>query len=111
MTALKRKVLLLGLDGATFDVLGPWMAEGKLPNLQRLSAGGARGLLTTTIPPVSASAWVSLATGKNPGQHGLFDFVFPRPDGYQVQVANVTYRGAPAMWNLINQAGGKVQPG
>jgi len=108
MTALKRKVLLLGLDGATFDVLGPWMAEGKLPNLQRLSAGGARGLLTTTIPPVSASAWVSLATGKNPGQHGLFDFVFPRPDGYQVQVANVTYRGAPAMWNLINQAGGKV---
>lgn len=105
---IQRKVMILGLDGATWDILRPWAVDGTLPVLGRLIREGAEGNLTTTIPPVSASAWVSFATGKNPGQHGIVDFVSPKEDGYQVLVSNVSYRASKAVWNIINEAGGKV---
>ncbi|HUW11732.1 MAG TPA: alkaline phosphatase family protein, partial [Anaerolineae bacterium] len=60
---LASKILIIGIDGATFELLRPWAAQGKLPNIARLMLDGASGNLTTTIPPVSASAWVSFATG------------------------------------------------
>jgi len=105
---VNRKVLIIGLDGATWTNLRPWIDEGKLPHLGRLVAEGASGPLTTTIPPVSASAWVSFATGCNPGQHGSFDFVFPRPHAYDIGVVNVNVRSAPPFWKVIEEAGGQV---
>jgi predicted AlkP superfamily phosphohydrolase/phosphomutase len=69
-----RKVVCVGLDGATFDVIDPMIRSGRLPNLARLLATGARSSLTSTIPPLSAPAWVSFMTGMNPGRHGVFHF-------------------------------------
>jgi predicted AlkP superfamily phosphohydrolase/phosphomutase len=83
---LQNKAVIIGLDGATWTLLRPWIDQGQLPNLARLVQEGASGPLTTTIPPVSASAWVSFATGCNPGKHGAFDFVFPQPGGYDIGV-------------------------
>jgi len=107
---VNRKVLVIGLDGATWTNLRPWMDAGKLPNLAKLVAEGASGPLTTTIPPVSPSAWVSFATGCNPGQHGVFDFVFPRhaKRAYDVGVVNVNVRAMPPFWKVIEDAGGQV---
>jgi predicted AlkP superfamily phosphohydrolase/phosphomutase len=105
---LNRKVLIIGLDGATWTNLRPWMDAGQLPHLAKLVAAGAAGPLTTTIPPVSPSAWVSFATGCNPGQHGVFDFVFPRPQAYDIGVANVNVRAVPPFWQVIEDAGGQV---
>src|SRR5512137_1264704 len=105
---MNRKVLIIGLDGATWTNLRPWMEQGKLPHLARLVAEGASGPLTTTIPPVSPSAWVSFATGSNPGKHGVFDFVFPRPGAYDIGVVNVHTRSAPPFWKVIEEAGGQV---
>jgi predicted AlkP superfamily phosphohydrolase/phosphomutase len=100
--------LIIGLDGATWTNLRPWIDEDKLPNLGKLVAEGASGPLTTTIPPVSASAWVSFATGCNPGKHGSFDFVFPRLNAYDIGVVNVNVRGMPPFWKVIEEAGGQV---
>ena len=73
------RVLMLGLDGVPWSLLDPWLAEGKLPNLARLIAGGVRGNLRSTIPYVTAPAWTSCVTGVNPGKHGVLDFaVLPR---------------------------------
>ena len=105
---LNRKAIILGLDGATWTLLRPWIDQGHLPHLARLVHEGASGPLTTTIPPVSASAWVSLATGCNPGKHGAFDFVFPQPGGYDIGVINVKVRGVPPFWKTIEEAGGQV---
>jgi predicted AlkP superfamily phosphohydrolase/phosphomutase len=105
---LNRKAIILGLDGATWTLLRPWIDQGHLPNLARLVHEGASGPLTTTIPPVSASAWVSLATGCNPGKHGAFDFVFPQPGGYDIGVINVKVRGVPPFWQTVEEAGGQV---
>ena len=69
---IKRKVAVFGLDGVTFDLLQPWLDEGRLPNLAKLLGDGAQGRLRSTIPPVSASAWASFATGTNPGRRRYF---------------------------------------
>lgn len=71
---INKKIIVIGLDGATFDLINPLIKQGKLPNLEKLIKGGASGELKSTIPPVSAAAWISFFTGKNPGSHGAFNF-------------------------------------
>jgi predicted AlkP superfamily phosphohydrolase/phosphomutase len=102
------KVLVIGLDGVTFDLLGPWIEAGELPNLRRLMQQGAWGNLRTTLPPISSSSWSSFATGTNPGKHGLVDFVCPGADSYKVTMVNAASRRTRALWNWLNDAGYKV---
>jgi predicted AlkP superfamily phosphohydrolase/phosphomutase len=72
--AAVRRTLVIGLDGATWDVIDPLLARGELPALAGLLRRGTRAHLRSTIPPVTAAAWPSIVTGKNPGRHGLFGF-------------------------------------
>ena len=102
------RVLVIGLDGVTFDLLGPWIEAGELPHLQRLMQQGAWGKLRTTLPPISSSSWSSFVTGVNPGKHGLVDFVYPGADSYKVTMINSTSRRTLALWNWLNEAGYKV---
>ena len=102
------KVLVIGLDGVTFDLLGPWIEAGELPNLQKLMAQGASGKLRTTLPPISSSSWSSFLTGVNPGKHGLVDFVYPGADSYKVSMINAASRRTRSLWNWLNDAGYKV---
>jgi predicted AlkP superfamily phosphohydrolase/phosphomutase len=76
------RTLVIGLDGATFDLIKPWAAEGQLPALSHIIEHGARATLESTIPPMTAPAWTSFATGTNPGQHRLFDWIARDPDSY-----------------------------
>ena len=69
-----RQVICIGLDGATFDVIDPMIAAGRLPNLAKLMENGTRSRLASTVPPLTAPAWVSFMTGLNPGRHGVFHF-------------------------------------
>ena len=71
------RVLVVGLDGATWDVIFPLLQEGKLPNLKYLIDGGMWGYLNSTNPPMTLPSWSSMLTGCNPGKHGIFDFVDP----------------------------------
>lgn len=103
-----RKVAVFGLDGITFDLLQPWLDEGRLPNLARLLAAGASGELRSTIPPVSASAWPSFATGTNPGQHSVIDFTYPAQDSYEIRVSNGLTVAVPAIWQIASAAGKQV---
>src|SRR3954470_14068691 len=69
------KVFVLGLDGATWDLLGPLAKQGELPNLTRLMERGASGTLSSVFPPLSPVAWTGVMTGKNCGKHGVFEFL------------------------------------
>ena len=66
--------LLIGLDGATFSVLDPYMEDGLMPALAGVCERGTRAVLRSIMPPLTPPAWTSLVTGKHPGQHGIFDF-------------------------------------
>jgi predicted AlkP superfamily phosphohydrolase/phosphomutase len=68
------RVLIVALDGATFDLIDPLLARGRMPTLARLAAQGVRAPLRSTTPPVSAPAWVTFLTGQQPGKHGVFGF-------------------------------------
>jgi len=69
------KAFVLGLDGATWDILRPLAEEGKLPNLRRLAEQGVSGTLNSVFPPLSPVAWTGVMTGKNSGKHGVFEFL------------------------------------
>ena len=69
-----KRALLLGLDGATFDLLDAYAQQGLLPGYSRWLEQGAAGVLTSTNPPTTPPAWSSCVTGMNPGRHGVFDF-------------------------------------
>ena len=71
---MRRDVLLIGLDGATFDILDPLMQQGAMPVLRGLIGSGVRATLRSTVPALTPPAWTSLVTGRGPGSHGIFDF-------------------------------------
>jgi predicted AlkP superfamily phosphohydrolase/phosphomutase len=102
------RLLIVGLDGATFDLVEPWAADGSLPHLARLMEAGARGRLRSTVPPATFPAWTSLMTGVNPGRHGIFDFTRRLPGTYRVEFLNATYRRVPSVWRLLSDAGRRV---
>ena len=74
VAALARRVLIIGLDGATFDIIGPLMNEGHMPHLKRIIEEGTSGILESTKPPITPAAWTTFMTGKGPGRHGIIDF-------------------------------------
>ena len=70
-----RSVFVVGLDGATWKVLKPLIKRKKLPFIENLMDSSSFGLLESTIPPLSAPAWVTFQTGVNPGKHAIFEFL------------------------------------
>jgi predicted AlkP superfamily phosphohydrolase/phosphomutase len=100
------RVLVIGIDGGTFDLIRPWAEAGDLPNLVRLMEEGTHGPLESTLPPVTSPAWPTFATGKNPGKHGVFDFI--RPMGGQFELVNASSLRSPTIWHILSQAGRKV---
>ena len=96
------RVLVIGIDGGTFDLIQPWAEAGDLPNLSQLLAEGVHGPLESTLPPVTAPAWTTFATGKNPGKHGVFDFI--RPTGGEFDMINATSIRAPTLWQILSEA-------
>jgi predicted AlkP superfamily phosphohydrolase/phosphomutase len=102
------RVLVIGLDGGTFEVIKPLVAEGRLPNLGRLMAEGVHGILQSTIPPVTAVAWTTFMTGKNPGKHGIFHFHLPSTTTYKRPLVNATSIKAKPLWDIISERGKRV---
>ncbi len=102
------RVAVIGLDGGTFDLIKPWVDAGYLPTFQKLMAEGVWGELRSTMPPITAPAWSSFITGKNPGNHGLIDFVFRRPDSYNVSPVNATVRQGRSLWSLLSSGNKRV---
>lgn len=102
------KVVVIGLDSATWTVIRPWIAEGSLPNLARMMKAGVAGSLESVLPPITPPAWTSFMTGKNPGKHGIFHFVETEHGGYAMNYANATSRRSPTVWKLLNNAGYSV---
>ncbi len=102
------RVIVIGIDGVTFDTLDPWMDEGVMPWLASLRAEGVHAPLRSVFPPITAPAWVSFMTGKNPGKTGVFEFLYSR-GGLDDQVpVNSTIRDGVPVWEILSREGKKV---
>lgn len=65
------RLLIIGLDGATWKVMDPLLDQGRLPNIARLLKGGTRAVLRAFKPMLSPVLWTSIATAKMPEKHGV----------------------------------------
>lgn len=98
-----RRVLVIGWDGATFNVADPLLKAGRLPNLARLIERGARCRLRSTIPPNSSIAWSSFMTGKQAGKHGVYYFVERTPGSYARRFINSTSLRTETLWSILSR--------
>lgn len=103
--AQSRRVVVVGLDGASFELLQPWLDAGDLPNLRSLVVGGAAGGLESVVPPLTPPAWTSAVTGVNPGKHGIFNFIRPLAGTTRVEMYGSIHRRAPALWEYLAASG------
>ena len=97
------RTLVIGLDGVCLSILEPMIDEGVVPNLASLRAESAVGPLESQLPPWTPSAWPSIYTGKNPGKHGVYDFL--QFDGYDWDIVNRSTVKARAVWELLSIKG------
>lgn len=100
-----RKIICIGLDGATWNLLKPWMDRGLMPNLARMAKEGATGDLDSIYPPETPAAWPSFMTGKNPGKHGVFDFIVYDPETKTEHPVNAHRRKGKTTHEYLNDAG------
>ncbi len=100
-----RRTIILGLDGATWDVLDGLLAAGRLPHLAEIIARGVRTTCRSTVPPLSPVAWSTIATGKNPGKHGVFDWQRRDPASYRLEPVTSRRQRGPTFWDLASEAG------
>lgn len=107
-------VLVIGLDGGTWDVMGPLARRGVMPATRRLMEAGRPGTLRSTIPWYTVPGWTTLMTGVNPGTHGLLHWVVSDPSDYfehrRPGRRFVTSRDIafPTFWDVAGAAGKRV---
>lgn len=91
-----KRIIILGFDGLSPEIIEPMMKKGELANFSRLKEEGSYRRLSTTNPSQSPVAWTGFATGQNPGKNGIFDFIIRDPKTYGLRLAHSnTERGKP----------------
>jgi len=103
------RVLVIGIDGATFDLIDRWIEQGRLPNLSRLIRDGVRGPLRSTVIPNSFPAWTSCVTGVNPAKHGIFKPLIRKDiHSYGMQVLSSRDVREKCLWQILSEHGKRV---
>ncbi len=109
MSAPSARLLVIGIDAASPDLLDAWTADGTLPNLASLAQRGLVARMRGIEGFFVGSTWASMYTGTNPARHGLH---------YQMQLVPGSYRledraaGAfverDPFWRVLSRAGKRV---
>lgn len=106
---MSTRLLVLGLDGASWELTQRLAQEGCMPVLARLMAEGTAGPLASTIPAISSTAWASFMTGKDPGEHGLFGFGRKPLGSYYLQpFSSISRVCGQTLWGLLSHYGQRV---
>ncbi|HEX3069228.1 MAG TPA: alkaline phosphatase family protein [Thermoanaerobaculia bacterium] len=101
-------VIFIGLDGADWQLLDDYAANGTMPNLARLVREGSSGELETEQPPLSPIVWSTMMTGVSPIEHQVLDFTQFNPVTGIKEPITSTERKTPAIWNMETMAGRRV---
>ncbi len=119
------RLVVIGVDGADWQVIDPLVRQGRMPAFRRLVAEGASGELRSMEPSASPALWTTVATGVPPERHGIHGFVVEPGEGggasghwdagesaparsRDVRPVTSTMRRAPAFWNILPRTGRKV---
>lgn len=102
------KLVVIGLDGAAFELLDPWIEEESLPNIRKIKEGGVYGDMESCLPPTTSPNWKCYSTGKNPGKLGIFWW-----ENIDIKNKRVYYPSQrkfehKQIWDYLSQAGYRV---
>ncbi|MFC1598230.1 alkaline phosphatase family protein [Patescibacteria group bacterium] len=97
------KLIFIGIDGATWDLIKPWAEAGDLPAFKKILDEGTTGICKSTNPPLTSPGWPAFFTGKNPGKHGVYDFVEPHGD----RISNGRMVRTKTLWEILSDNGKK----
>jgi predicted AlkP superfamily phosphohydrolase/phosphomutase len=97
-----KKLVVIGIDGGTFNLINPMFEKGKLPNLKKIKNSG---VLRSTIPPGTSVAWSSFATGNGPGKTNVYDFTIVDDNSWKIKFINKKIIGSKTLWKYLNEAG------
>ncbi len=103
---MNKRLFILGLDGATFDIIDPLVKEGRLPSFRKLAQEGSWGKLRSSIPPQSSVAWPVALTGVNPGRTGIFAFWQQLKGRWERPLINSSVLRAPTLFDHLAEQGG-----
>jgi predicted AlkP superfamily phosphohydrolase/phosphomutase len=105
-----KRVVIVGLDGASSDLIFPWIDAGYLPTFKWITENGVAGPLWSVVPPVSPPAWTSFMTGCNPGKTGIFDFIDYVPTSYyrRPKFVNSQSIQRETIWELLSRCSRQV---
>lgn len=101
----KLKIVIVGIDGATLDIVKPMREKGLLPSFTKLIERGAHGKLESVEPTISPSIWTSIVTGKSADEHGITDFVLGWGPRSWKHLVTSNDRRVAALWNMASAFG------
>jgi predicted AlkP superfamily phosphohydrolase/phosphomutase len=102
------RCIVIGIDGATFKIIQPLVEKGSLPNIAGLMSKGVQGNLLSGTPRISPSIWTTIITGKNPGKHGIYDFVQNDYSNKGYSFNSSADRKTKPIWSILSDHGKKV---
>src|ERR1051325_7744174 len=104
---IRMKTVIIGLDGATFDLITPLAEAGRLPVLARLMREGSYAPLRSTILPNSFPGWSSCTTGTGEGMHGIFSPFIKNPRAYSVRAMSGRDIMTRHVWDVLGERQGR----
>ncbi len=104
----KNRCVIVGVDGATFEILDRLAARGALPGISEARKSGVQGVLKSSMPMLSPSIWTTIITGKKADKHGIFDFIRHDAESDSVVFNSANDRCAAPLWNILSEAGRRV---
>lgn len=99
------KTIVIGIDGATFQVMDDLLASGRLPNIKRIINDGVHGDLRSTLPPSTVPAWPAFYTGKSPRKMGIHGFATLKPKSYEFEIVDSDRPESPGIWDYLGEDG------
>lgn len=106
---MSNRVLVIGLDGADWRILKPYLDQGLMPNLAHMLESGVSGPLRSTIPTNSCTAWSTFMTGRNPGKHAVYNFTQRSPqDATRLVGVNSQSRRAESFFEVLGRYDRKI---
>ena len=100
----RRRVVLIGLDGVSYDQIIDLSNNGHIPNIAKLMEDGSLSKMKTSSPPISPVSWTSCITGVNPASHGIFGYMDRRRESYGIYFPNALQIVSPQIWDYVTAA-------
>jgi predicted AlkP superfamily phosphohydrolase/phosphomutase len=95
------RVMIIGIDGGSFDIIDPLISDGLLPNIEGLLRRAASAATTCTWPAHTAPGWSTFVTACQPGGHGIYQFFDTQHPGYAASITTSARLGRSSVWDWL----------